>query len=62
MWGANRMTPLTHRPSTIYIDIDVSNLSLIDAERYFYDLRVVGFPMPDGCSAHGMMDVEEVEE
>jgi len=37
-------------------------LSLIDAERYFYDLRNVGFPMPDGCSAHGMMDVDEVDE
>ena len=55
------MTPTTFLPSTIYIEIDVSNLSLIDAERYFNDLRV-GFPMPDGCSAHGMMDVEEVEE
>ena len=56
------MTPPTHRPSAIYIEIDVSSLSLIDAERYFNDLRVVGFPMPDGCSANGMMDVEEVEE
>ena len=55
------MTPPTFRPSTIYIEIDVSSLSLIDAERYFYDLRNVGFPMPDGCSAHGMMDVDEVE-
>ena len=56
------MTPPSVRPSTIYLEIDVSSLSLIDAERYFYDLRVVGFPMPDGCSAHGMMDVDEVEE
>ena len=56
------MTPPTHRPSTIYIEIDVSNLSLIDAERYFNDLRGAGLPMPDGCSANGMMDVEEVEE
>ena len=56
------MIPPSVRPSTIYLEIDVSSLSLIDAERYFYDLRVVGFPMPDGCSAHGMMDVEEVEE
>jgi len=56
------MSPTTFLPSTIYIEIDVSNLSLIDAERYFNDLRGVGFPMPDGCSANGMMDVEEVEE
>lgn len=56
------MTPPTFRPSTIYIEIDVSGLSLIDAERYFNDLRGAGFPMPDGCSAHGMMDVEVVEE
>lgn len=55
------MSPTTYQPSVIYLEIDVSNLSLIDAERYFNDLRVVGFPMPDGCSAHGMMDVEEVE-
>ena len=56
------MIPPSVRPSTIYLEIGVSSLSLIDAERYFYDLRGVGFPMPDGCSAHGMMDVEEVEE
>ena len=56
------MSPPSYRPSTIYLEIDVSSLSLIDAERYFNDLRVVGFPMPDGCSANGMMDVEEVEE
>ena len=55
------MTPPSYRPSVIYLEIDVSGLSLIDAERYVYDLRG-GFPMPDGCSAHGMMDVEEVEE
>ena len=55
------MTPPTYCPSTIFIEIDVSSLSLIDAERYFNDLRVVGFPMPDGCSARGTMDVEEVE-
>ena len=55
------MTPPTYRPTTIYLEIDVSGLSLIDAERYFYDLRVVGFPMPDGCTANGMMDFEEVE-
>jgi hypothetical protein len=55
------MTPPTFRPSAIYIEIDVSGLSLIDAERYFYDLRGAGLPIPDGCSAHGMMDVEEVE-
>ena len=33
------MSPTTFLPSTIYIEIDVSNLSLIDAERYFNDLR-----------------------
>jgi len=55
------MTPPTYQPSVIYLEIDVSGLSLIDAERYFNDLRGAGFPMPDGCSAHGMMDVEEVE-
>ena len=33
------MIPPSVRPSTIYIEIDVSNLSLIDAERYFNDLR-----------------------
>ncbi len=54
------MSPTTFLPSTIFIKIDVSNLSLIDAERYFNDLRG-GFPMPDGCSAHSMMDLEEVE-
>ena len=48
------MTPPTVRPSTIYLEID--------AERYFNDLRGAGFPMPDGCSAHGTMDVEEVKE
>ena len=56
------MPPPAYRPSTIFIEIDVSSLSLIDAERYFNDLRVVGSTMPDGCSAHGMMDVDEVEE
>lgn len=56
------MTPSTFRPSTIYIEVDVSNLTLIDAERYFNDLRGVGFPAPDGCSAHGMMEFAEVEE
>lgn len=49
------------RPSTIFIEVDVSSLSLIDAERYFNDLRGVGFPMPDGCSARGTMDVVEAE-
>lgn len=56
------MIPPSVRPSTIYLEIGVSSLSLIDAERYVYDLRNVGFPMPDGCSARGMMDVDEVEE
>ena len=56
------MIPPSVRPSTIYIEIDVSGLSLIDAERYFYDLRGVGFPMPDGCRARGRMEFEEVED
>jgi len=60
-WGPVDMSPTTFLPSTIYLEIDVSSLSLIDAERYFNDLRGAGFPMPDGCSAHGMMDVDEVE-
>jgi hypothetical protein len=55
------MTPPTYCPSTIYIEIDVSNLSLIDAERY-YNAQKAGFLMPDGCSARGMMDVDEVDE
>lgn len=55
------MTPPTFRPSTIYIEIDVSNLSLIDAERHF-NAMLAGFLMPCGCRARGMMDVEEVEE
>jgi hypothetical protein len=54
------MTPPTYRPSTIYIEIDVSGLSLIDAERY-YNAQKAGFPMPDGCSARGRMELEEVE-
>lgn len=54
------MTPPTYRPSTIYIEIDVSNLSLIDAERYHNAMRA-GFPMPHGCSARGRMGLEEVE-
>ena len=33
------MTPPTDWPSTIYLEIDVSGLSLIDAEKYFNDLR-----------------------
>jgi hypothetical protein len=56
------MTPPTFRPSTIYIEIDVSSLSLIDAERYFNDLRGVGFPMPRGCRARGRMEFEEVDD
>ena len=55
------MTPPTFRPSTIYIEIDVSSLSLIDAERYS-NAQKAGFPMPCGCSARGRMDLEEVEE
>ena len=56
------MTPPTYCPSTIYIEIDVSSLSLIDAERYFNDLRGVGFPMPRGCRARGRMEFEEVDD
>jgi hypothetical protein len=55
------MIPPSVRPSTIYLEIGVSSLSLIDAERYVYDLRG-GFPMPYGCSAHCMMDVDDVDE
>ena len=54
------MTPPTYCPSTIYIEIDVSSLSLIDAERY-YNAQKAGFPMPCGCSARGRMDLDEVE-
>lgn len=56
------MSPITFLPSTIYIEIDVSSLSLIDAERYFNDLRGVGFPMPRGCRARGRMEFEEVDD
>ena len=52
------MSPTTFLPSTIYIEIDVSS----DAERYFNDLRVVGFPMPRGCRARGRMEFEEVDD
>ena len=55
------MTPPTFLPSTIYLEIDVSSLSLIDAERYGYDLRG-GFPMPRGCRARGRMEFEEVDD
>ena len=56
------MIPPSVRPSTIYLEIGVSSLSLIDAERYFYDLRGVGFPMPRGCRARGRMEFEEVDD
>jgi len=55
------MTPPTFRPSTIFIEVDVSGLSLIDAERYYNAMRA-GFLMPYGCSARGRMDLEVVEE
>lgn len=55
------MSPTTYCPSTIYIEIDVSGLSLIDAERY-YNAQKAGFPMPCGCSARGRMELEEVKE
>ena len=54
------MAPPTYRPSIIYVEIDVSSLSLIDAERY-YNAQKAGFPMPCGCSARGRMDLDEVE-
>ena len=56
------MTPPTHRPSTIYIEIDVSGLSLIDAERYYNFLKATGMPMPVGCEGIIRIEVEEVEE
>jgi len=54
------MTPPTFRPSTIYIEIDVSSLSLIDAERFF-NIMAARFPSPAGCKARGKLDLEEVE-
>ena len=54
------MIPPSVRPSTIFIEIDVSSLSLIDAERY-YNAQKAGFLMPCGCSARGRMELEEVE-
>jgi glycine cleavage system aminomethyltransferase T len=59
------MSPPTYHPSTIYIEIDVSGLSHIDAERYFdalLDFIRAGNLMPCGCRARGRMDLEEVEE
>ena len=55
------MTPTTFRPSTIFIEIDVSSLSLIDTERYFNALGDY-LPIPAGCEARARMDLEEVEE
>ena len=55
------MIPPSVRPSTIYLEIGVSSLSLIDAERYVYNLRG-GFPMPRGCRARGRMEFEEVDD
>ena len=55
------MTPPTYRPSTIFIEIDVSSLSLIDTERYFNALGDY-LPIPAGCEARARMDLEEVEE
>lgn len=54
------MSPTTFLPSSIYIEIDVSNLSLIDTERYFNALSDY-FPIPAGCEARARMDLEEVE-
>ena len=55
------MTPPSFRPSTIYIEIDVSGLSLIDAERYHNTMKA-GFLMPRGCVARARLDYMEVEE
>ena len=55
------MIPPSVRPSTIYLEIGVSSLSPIDAERYVYNLRG-GFPMPRGCRARGRMEFEEVDD
>ena len=54
------MTLTTFRPSTIFIEVDVSGLSLIDAERYFNALKS-NFPCPRGCKARAMLDYMEVE-
>ena len=54
------MTPPTFRPSAIYIEIDVSGLPLIDAERYFNALKS-NFPCPHGCEASAALDYMEVE-
>lgn len=58
---ANLRTPGASALGVCQIEIDVSNLSLIDAERHF-NAMLAGFLMPCGCRARGMMDVEEVEE
>lgn len=55
------MSPTTFLPSSIYIEIDVSGLSLIDAERFF-NIMAARFPLPAGCKARGKLDLEEVEE
>ena len=60
-WGPVDMSPTTFLPSTIYIEIDVSGLSLIDAERFF-NIMAARFPLPAGCKARGKLDLEEVEE
>jgi len=54
------MTLTTFQPSTIFIEVDVSGLSLIDAERYFNALKS-NFPCPRGCKARAMLDYMEVE-
>lgn len=40
----------TYHPTSIYIEIDVSGLPLIDAERYYRSLRGA-VPVPIGCNA-----------
>ena len=56
------MSPTTFLPSTIFIEIDVSSLSLIDAERYYNFLKATGMPMPVGCEGRIRIEVEEDAE
>jgi len=53
----------TYHPTSIYIEIDVSGLPLIDAERYYRYLRGA-VPVPTGCNASAelRMVAEIIEE
>lgn len=53
----------TYHPTSIYIEIDVSGLPLIDAERYYRYLRGA-VPVPIGCNASAelRMVAEIIEE